>query len=90
MELAREFRRKGVYFHKDLFAKTIKFLGHDEYEKHRTECPLQSRIVKKATDFCARIGHTIEYPIHLICDLGDEVLAAANPKLKKYTCLSGY
>lgn len=82
MNLAREYRRKGVYFHKGLFDTTIKFLGHDEYEK-RDLSATQSKIVKKATDFCAAIGHAIEYPIHLVSDLGDDVLAMANQKTKE-------
>lgn len=82
LELTRQYRRQSVYFQPELFAKALKHLGHDEYVKIDFN-EMQSRIVDKAKTFCQTIGHAIDYPIHLVRDLGDETLALANMATKE-------
>lgn len=82
LEIAAQYRKEHVYKHPGLQKKALEYLGGPFYDFVPMD-DRQAGAVKKASDFCGRIGHKISYPIRLATDLGGGTLAVADRRTKQ-------
>jgi len=82
LEQVRQYRRENIYLHQGMLSKALPALGADQYIPSEMDT-MQRRVVEKASEFCALIGHPIQYPIKLVLDLGSGTLAIADKRTKQ-------
>ena len=79
MTLVSEKLRDSVWMHPDMRDKVRHYLPDEGFITIDPD-ERQTMIIQRALSFCEKIGHKVDYPVHVSDDLGNGVLAVAEPK----------
>jgi len=81
-EVVSQFRRESVYLQNSLMEKVLPTLGAQRFDFKAMNAH-QQEVVRRACEFCERIGYSVDYPIKLAADLGGGTLALADRKTQQ-------